>query len=619
MADLLQETRSLEVQGLLDASIIPAASIDCLVTAAQQTFQLVEPWYQAKPASEHAVVMDIIVRIRDHTVVYFDAIDMSIRNSMEGVAFAEDALALCDFLSQSRPLDLVHFIDDMIEIAGKAHMSAQDTVDKFRSARQGLVQVTSTMSQCIDTLQKEILYAGKSKRKYDRIARVAEEAANLAMQAGPLSGLIGSGVPILGIILPIVLPLVALAAKSGQKRCQYKSEARATQELSGQEALSQLHGVNTALNGLLEHVTAFASWWSNIVGRLVTLKNNVTQPGFLRLETGRVTLIKERWVVVGNQYRGYAREISKLQDFYPEMLRREIITTTINFLPSEQAAGTAEGVPSSSQINLALTISSLAEHVKSCQISYCNLQDASVNIKPKYAARFREGLDNIRVHIIASWRDLGSYLHDVLSVGDEIRLCSLDVDSKSLKDFHQVAWIIAKVMNMAQKLSDANSTSQETVNRHKASITKLLLSDSSSRRGKVGSLVTGHFRSTSQPAFDDKSDSRSQSSGPNRKSDCRRDAESLTSLEQSLREIGSRLDDMVKFWGNRHAVFHSFVYAMDQCATNQPIEHSWVADRESIVSSITSTIMSCDTLEAVSLDSPLVKRSHGDQLIVISR
>jgi hypothetical protein len=85
--------------------------------------------------------MEIIGRIRDHIVVYFNAIDMSIGNCMEGIAFAEDALALCDFLSQNRPVDLVHFIDDMIEIAGKAHISAQNTVDKFRSARQGLFQV----------------------------------------------------------------------------------------------------------------------------------------------------------------------------------------------------------------------------------------------------------------------------------------------------------------------------------------------------------------------------------------------------------------------------------------------------------------------------------------------
>ena len=85
--------------------------------------------------------------------------------------------------------------------------------------------------------------------------------------------------------------------------------ARVTQELSGQEALSQLHGVNTALNGLLEHVTVFVSWWSDIVGHLVALKNNVTGPGFLRLETSRLTLIKERWIFVADQYRCYAREV----------------------------------------------------------------------------------------------------------------------------------------------------------------------------------------------------------------------------------------------------------------------------------------------------------------------
>jgi hypothetical protein len=140
-----------------------------------------------------------------------------------------------------------------------------------------------------------------------------------------LGGLIGA-VPILAIILPIVLPLVALAAKSGQKRCQYKAEGvyvkkggqmvlissivRATQELSGKDALSHLHGINDALNSLLEHVTAFTCWWSDIVGHLVTLKNNVTQPGLSRLETGRMALVKERWVVIANQYRSYNREVS---------------------------------------------------------------------------------------------------------------------------------------------------------------------------------------------------------------------------------------------------------------------------------------------------------------------
>ena len=290
------------------------------------------------------------------------------------------------------------------------------------------------------------------------------------------------------------------------------------------------------------------------------------------------------------------------------------------------------------QINLASAISSLAEHVESCQTSYRNLQDASVNIRPRYAAQFREGLDDIRVHIIASWRDLGSYLHEVLSVGDEIRLRSSDVDSKTLKDSYQVAQTTSKAMDTAQKLFNANSTSQEALNRHKESITKFLLSDSS-LRAKMGSLVTGHFRSTSQPvckssviyhppetnkfvcsSVDDKfADSYSQSSEPRQKSDNRKDVEALTSLEQSLNEIGTRLDDMIKLWSNWHAVIHSFVYVMDGCATKHPIEHSWAADRESILSSITSMIMSCDTLEALSLDNLIVKRSRRDQLVVMSR
>jgi hypothetical protein len=54
MTDLVQETGSVEslevqLQDRLEASVTPVAGIDCLVTSAQQTFQLVEPWYQAKP------------------------------------------------------------------------------------------------------------------------------------------------------------------------------------------------------------------------------------------------------------------------------------------------------------------------------------------------------------------------------------------------------------------------------------------------------------------------------------------------------------------------------------------------------------------------------------------
>lgn len=86
--------------------------------------------------------MEVIVHIKHHTTVYFDAIDMSIKVSEEGVSFAKDAFALCRLLSQNKPVEsLVAFLDDMIDLASKAHRNAQSTVDKFRSARQGLLRV----------------------------------------------------------------------------------------------------------------------------------------------------------------------------------------------------------------------------------------------------------------------------------------------------------------------------------------------------------------------------------------------------------------------------------------------------------------------------------------------
>jgi hypothetical protein len=80
------------------------------------------------------------------------------------------------------------------------------------------------MSHCVVAVQKEVDKAGKAKRRYGRIAKMAEGVATLAMQTGALSSLAGGAVPILAIILPVILPLVALAAKTGQDRWQQKAK-----------------------------------------------------------------------------------------------------------------------------------------------------------------------------------------------------------------------------------------------------------------------------------------------------------------------------------------------------------------------------------------------------------
>jgi hypothetical protein len=62
---------------------------------------------------------------------------------------------------------------------------------------------------------------------------------------------------------------------------------------------------------LLDHVTAFTSWWSTIVTLLITLKSGVAQLHSSKLEKSRMALIQERWADIANQYRSYAREVSE--------------------------------------------------------------------------------------------------------------------------------------------------------------------------------------------------------------------------------------------------------------------------------------------------------------------
>ena len=95
---------------------------------------------------------EVIVHIQHHTTVYIEAIDMSIKTSEDGVSLAEDASDLCRFLSQDKPSEvLVAFIDGMIKLAENAHQNAQSTVNKFRSARQGLFQVIMQLLSSADT------------------------------------------------------------------------------------------------------------------------------------------------------------------------------------------------------------------------------------------------------------------------------------------------------------------------------------------------------------------------------------------------------------------------------------------------------------------------------------
>jgi hypothetical protein len=143
----------------LQAAASPVDNLERLLTSSRQAFQILEPWYQAKATSvfsvyylgilaftwfrsEHAAVQNIICRVRAQAQLYFEAIDTSVDNSEHGVTFTAEAIDLCEFLRRGEPTEhLVAFIEDLRNIACKAHEGAKATLSSFGDVRRGILQV----------------------------------------------------------------------------------------------------------------------------------------------------------------------------------------------------------------------------------------------------------------------------------------------------------------------------------------------------------------------------------------------------------------------------------------------------------------------------------------------
>lgn len=203
------------------------------------------------------------------------------------------------------------------------------------------------------------------------------------------------------------------------------------------------------------------------------------------------------------------------------------------------------------QIDLTPTIRSLAEHVGTCRGAFYGLQVALRHVKGKDTLKAHQCLDDIKLKIVAEWEGFTPYLHQVLSFREEIRLYPLDL--KTPENF------AIKPMDMLQNIINRNTTSRETLNRHKTLIMGMLLLVESRQR-------SGHLCGS----------------------------EALEALERSLADVSLRLDDSMRFW-------RAF------CHTSTNISNGSIdpgvcvlqADQKTIQTSITSISMSYDTLSAM--------------------
>jgi hypothetical protein len=67
---------------------------------------------------------------------------MSVDNAEHGVTFAAEAIDLFEFLRREEPTEhLVAFVEDLQNIACKAHEGAKATLSSLEDVRRGILQV----------------------------------------------------------------------------------------------------------------------------------------------------------------------------------------------------------------------------------------------------------------------------------------------------------------------------------------------------------------------------------------------------------------------------------------------------------------------------------------------
>jgi hypothetical protein len=192
-------------------------------------------------------VQPIIHNIREQSVVYYRALDMSIKTVEDGYTFSSDSEYLCDFLLDPKNTveELQEFINDMRKIAKQAHEDAKVMSEMFRGVRQNLnqvcyslrylpltiagilnLQITAGIPAKVAQVQeqeqraRELTAINKRRADISKIAGIASTAGAGVVTAGFAIGIM---FPPAVLILPILLPIFGLI--SGAVSVHYSRQA----------------------------------------------------------------------------------------------------------------------------------------------------------------------------------------------------------------------------------------------------------------------------------------------------------------------------------------------------------------------------------------------------------
>jgi hypothetical protein len=84
--------------------------------------------------------VSVVREIEKNGLIYYEAIDMSIKTAEDGHAFSSDIIDLCDFLldPSTELSDILAYVETIRDKASRAHTDSKATMEKFRAVRAGL-------------------------------------------------------------------------------------------------------------------------------------------------------------------------------------------------------------------------------------------------------------------------------------------------------------------------------------------------------------------------------------------------------------------------------------------------------------------------------------------------
>ncbi|KAJ8701266.1 hypothetical protein PTI98_000073 [Pleurotus ostreatus] len=384
--------------------IVSVNDLTGLSDAARKTFQIFEPWSRAEFTVENDLLKDIIGFIKAQSQAYCRALSSSVGTSRNCVMLADGAVDLCRSISEGTDATEVSAtIDLLIETTKLGVEQAEDVVQKFRTLRQGIFQLTGRIPYAVEQVVFEHQVCEVSKHRYQRAAKgtgyVHRALAGFTETVAPIiAPIMSAAIPGLGIILPVVLPLATLAARKADERLRFMIQSREKQQIACEDAIKRLQDVSNDMGKVAEHVGKFAVWWQDMEYTFRNLQTQIhsTASGMAACDPVLLSMLESRFSEISRNNRNYIADITRLEDFYPKLGEHDGFHQRISTVQPKD--------------DFPFLLQAITKSTHQYHIAYHRLDIMARDAKPKHRLSLDRNIDVIRECLKAECEAL----HDVL-------------------------------------------------------------------------------------------------------------------------------------------------------------------------------------------------------------